>query len=184
MSLYIFGYGSLMHPGSLGRGLGRAVSASELGAVRVAGFRRDWGLREAVFSHVLGRQVNAAFLDLYACEGASVSGTIIPVTADEYAKLRLREKNYAEVEVSAATVGGDVTAQDTVMTSVGTAHHRAASPGSEVYVMQRYIDMIREALELLGSTAQEDFGQTTDEASVPVLGGRYTFIDPAQAARV
>jgi hypothetical protein len=64
MTLYLFGLGSLMHPSSIGRALGRSVLVENMVPTKVFGMRRDWGLRETVLAHQLNRRVNAAFLDV------------------------------------------------------------------------------------------------------------------------
>jgi hypothetical protein len=112
------------------------------------------------------------------------SGICIELNEQEYASIRLREKNYAELDVTYMTTGLTPKAGDTVLTSAGLAQHRTVEPGLEVFVMQRYIDMIDEALALLGSSARAEFRESTPPPTVPIVSGEYTFVDPEQAARV
>jgi hypothetical protein len=139
---------------------------------------------ETVFSHELNRPVNAAFLDVQPAPGHWVSGVCVPVTGDDYASIRLREKNYAELDVTATTTGLAMKRGDLVFTSAGIAEHRIVDPTLEVFVMQLYIDKVNEALGLLGPTARAEFAKSTPAPTAPIVAGRYTFIDPEQAARV
>jgi hypothetical protein len=183
MTDYIFGYGSLMHPRSLSRALGRDVEPAELRLVRVTGLRRDWGLRDVVHSRKLGRNINAAFLDVRPLPGAWVNGTLVSVSAAEQAKIRLREKNYDVLNIT-SQVEEELGVGDVVLTSAGKAQHREPAAGLEEFAMRRYMRLIDEALGLLGQSAVGDFAQSTDAVTVPLLDGEYVFVDPEQAALV
>jgi hypothetical protein len=87
MQLYVFGYGSLMNPESLGRTL-REPKKVVRGSVR--GYARKFNKR--------GRQY--LYLTIVPSEEVVVSGVLIPVSRKELSLLKRRESGYDCVDVT------------------------------------------------------------------------------------
>lgn len=181
MSLYVFGYGSLMNAASASRALMRPVAPADLLPARLCGWRRGWTLRERVFAEALGREVDAVFLDIEARPGAWANGVMIRVSAAERERLVLREKNYLCVDVSAG-VGAEAGAR--VFTFVSRPEFRVANAEPGVFVMRRYVEMVDSACRSIGARFADDYERSTEPIVHPVIDGRYTFVDQEQAKYV
>lgn len=175
--LHVFGYGSLMHLGSLSKGLGRSASAGDIAPARLRGHRRVWGASELV--QVQGRSgtTTARFLDLEPHADGRVNGGVIAVTDDEFASLRIREKSYAVHDVTGMIDGL-------------RSHERCvtfASPPGATFtgdvVLAEYVRLVEEAFEALGPGQLAEFRVGTARPPVPVVEGLYRFVDPEQNAR-
>src|SRR4051794_27102507 len=93
---YVFGYGSLINGESLARALGRPVAPAEVASGWLRGYRRVFGSPETVAADARpGVATRAWFLDLAPAAGAYVNGVLVPVSDDELAGLRVRERAYA-----------------------------------------------------------------------------------------
>ena len=185
MSVYVFGYGSLMNVGSAGRLLGRNLAPGELNGAWLNGYVRTWSLRERVFSASLGREITAVFLDLTPDPAARCNGVLLTLDEAEMERMRRREKNYDMVDVSSRTSAAGGEALDgPVVTFVARPEFRTRGGEDDAWVMRRYLEMIDEACGALGEEFHRAYAASTRTHAYPVLDGRYTFVDPAQAKLV
>lgn len=174
MNNYVFGYGSLINPVSLGHTLGRPVNLNELKPSILLGYQRFWGLAETVYSNMLNKPVDAVFLDVKARPNCQCNGVIIPVTESEFETLLVRERKYMCVDVTDELV--DFADDGRVTMFRGQQEHQAVLINKDYYVMQRYVDLLRVGTSLFGSTFAWHFWRDTNHHQFPVLDGLYTFV--------
>ena len=188
MQDYLFGYGSLMNATSASRAVGRSLSLNDLVPTWVSSYQRSWSLKEQVFSETLGRPITGVFLDLRAVADGHVNGVLIAVSNTELANLRIREKNYDCVDITArvdfrGTLAARAGAR--ILTFLAKPEQKVLPHSSEeLYVMGRYIDMVETACREIGEEFLREYWSTTEEVRFPIIDGIYTFIDPAQAKYV
>lgn len=171
---------------SAGRALGRVLELGELAPAWVDGFERTWSLRERVFSHLLQREITAGFLDLTADPSARCNGVLLALGEPEMERMRRREKNYDVVDVTGrvSAFHGAPVSKGSVVTFVARPGLRIGAGEVDVRVMKRYVEMVDQACDAQGVEFQHAFIASTRPHPYPVLGGRYTFVDPAQAKLV
>jgi cation transport regulator ChaC len=184
---YIFGYGSLLNKESASRALEEPSESIELLPAVLKGYRRSWTLKETVFSRELGKEVEAAFLDIREAAGSSVNGVLIAVDQDKLRHLSLREKNYDLIDITDhIQVPGQSEFDKTsrVFTFRGTPSHRIDNRTDSVYLLASYREKVLAGCQSLGADFVRSFQESTDEPEFPLLNGAYTFIDRAQARYV
>ncbi len=185
MTVRVFGYGSMMDAESAARAVGRPLGADDLVPSHLHGYRRTWSLKERVLAESLGREVTAVFLDLEPAPAVRVNGVVVEVSDAAFEKLKLREKNYDAVDVTARVEGSPAPGSGTkVYTFVSKPAHRVATGEPALFVMERYLEMVDRACRRLGPAFTRDYLASTGEAGYPRLPGRYTFVDPEQAKYV
>lgn len=174
MKHYVFGYGSLINPVSLGRTLGRVVDAAELQPAYLQGYQRFWGLIETVFSVALAKPVNAVFLDIRPNPTSQCNGVVVHVTDAEFAALLLRERNYDRIDVTDKLVTPPADGRVTVF--AGRGEHQVTPAALECYVMQRYVDLLHTGVDQLGTDFATQFWADTVGHRFSVLDGAYSFV--------
>jgi hypothetical protein len=175
--MWVFGYGSLVHRGSLAKGLGRAVVDGDLVPATLRGYRRVWGAGGLVACEGRPGVTHARFLDLEPDVAACVNGALVRVTPAEFEGLLVREKGYAVYDVTRLVDAPGPDARCVAFASgAGTVH------AGEV-VLGEYVRLVEEAFAALAPGELERFRALTDAPGVPVVPGRYRFVDPAQNAR-
>ena len=186
MSEYLFGYGSLMNMASAERVVGRQLSPAELTPAWLNDYERTWSLKERVFSEVLQQEVWAVFLDLTPRGGRKCNGVLLAVTSAELERARQREKNYAAVDVTAQVteLGSGEGIAGRVITFVARPEFRTGNTEGDAWVLRRYVELVDTACAALGEDFQRSFAASTRPPAYPVLDGRYTFVDSAQAKLV
>ena len=91
----------------------------------------------------------------------------------------MREKNYDVVDVSKnITTFVDVNAK--ILLFSGQSDFLIKNIQKDCYVMQRYIDMIRDGCMYWGNEFMECFNETTENIFLPILDGDYVFLDTNQ----
>ena len=126
-STWVFGYGSLVDPASLGRTLERPVTAGvDFLEADLTGWGRRWnygvGHVSGTWRTSDGRMVDDGVivaLGLIASRTERVNGIVARVSDLELAALDVRERDYDRVDVTdAVTVSGGVDADDRIVTYV------------------------------------------------------------------
>jgi cation transport regulator ChaC len=184
VSVALFAYGSLMDPASAARMLGRPVAPGELVPAVLRGHARTWTLRERVVSQALGREVTAVFLDLSPAPGSRVNGVVMRVSDAELAAARVREKNYDAVDITPLLEPAPAGGVGRAWTFVARPEFLAREEDGEMFVMERYEQMVRAAAAPFGPRFREQYAATTVRTALPRLPGGYTFVDPEQAKLV
>jgi dephospho-CoA kinase len=180
---WVFGYGSLVSPSSLGATLGRPVRLDDGGwfEAHVEGWGRRWNYG---IGHVRGfwtaadgavRELTLVALGVVPSPAESVNGVVVRVTADELARLDLRERDYDRVDVTDATsVAPDGAELDgPVVTYVPRSRaieaFEQARDAGRAAIEQRYWDLVDGAFAALGPDRVERYHATTPAPEVPVL---------------
>jgi cation transport regulator ChaC len=164
VSLYVFGYGSLISKPSFERALKRELSDSEFNVAEIADYRRCWRAKEDLYFEAIDGVASGVFLDICRAPGASVNGVLVEVSEAELDQLKKREKNYDCIDISAQLHAREPGAQ--VYTFVARAEHYLQSEDRDVYIPQRYIDMILSGCKALGGVFLRTYFSTTQESSV------------------
>ncbi|MGA1440859.1 MAG: gamma-glutamylcyclotransferase family protein, partial [Ilumatobacteraceae bacterium] len=177
---WVFGYGSLVSPGSFGATIGRRLRVGpEFVVARLDGFGRRWnyGIRgfEGVSAGWDGaeRTWTLVALGVTVSPSETVNGVVAPVSTDELAALDRREREYDRVDVTASIGGVDVRDGDRVVTYVPrpAAVARAASAHSErrAAIELRYSDLVLGAFADLGPAHRERHRAAPPDEGVPVV---------------
>lgn len=173
MNTLVFGYGSLLNAGSIERTIGRAPENDELAPARLRDHERVWDYSARVHADVLGREVNAVFLNLRASHGARVNGALFAVDDRELQLLATRERFYSMLDVSGLL---DPAPRLPAIAFICTDPRHLAASTQEAFVMQGYIELVRQGCSAFGHGFFEDFGRSTHPANFPVLTGAYRFV--------
>lgn len=177
---WVFGYGSLASPASLGRTLGRDVSLGDDAFPAVLdGFARRWNYgspRDPFSWDVDGHRTDAGvliFLGIVAAAGDRTNGVVAEVSDDELGALDRRERDYDRVEVTRAVAwrNGSAAAHR-VVTYVprpsSLDRYERARDERRAAVRRAYWDLCHEAFGALGRAHLDHF-LTTPEPDVPIL---------------
>lgn len=181
-STWVFGYGSLVSPDSLGATLGRAVTPGVdfLEAV-VTGYGRRWnygvGHTRGVLVDDGGRRIDHTIvaLGVVAASGETANGVVARVSDDELARLDHRERHYDRVEITATTevLGPTRSLDGPVVTYVprpeAIARYETARDRGLAAIEQRYWDLVDAAFSAFGAVAHRRYHETTPAPDVPVL---------------
>lgn len=175
---WVFGYGSLVSPSSLGRTLGREVSVERdwtPGVLR--GFGRRWNYGSlhlrADWQHDGVVVERGLVVSLGLVEGPEwCNGVLVRVTAEELSRLDHRERDYDRVDVTdaiettGAVRGRVVTYVPRVSAVQRYETHRAERRAA---VNQRYVELVGDAFSALGDNERARFDESTPMPDVPVL---------------
>jgi hypothetical protein len=177
MRTYVFGYGSLVHLGSLSKGLQRTATTADLRPATLRDHRRIWGASELV--HCIERPgiTCARFLDLEPAPGGEVNGALIAVTPAELDSLLVREKAYALHDVSSCVDG--LAPDERAVTFASVTGRSFAG----TVVLAEYVRLVLDAFEALAPGERERFLQLTAPVDLELVSGLYRFVDPEQNAR-
>jgi cation transport regulator ChaC len=178
---YIFGYGSLLHPGSANVTLGRNAAPEPFPTAVLAGYARVW-------DYVTGRRrdgaakddpARAVALNVTPDPAAVCNGVLIAVSADELQRLDLRESGYDRIDVT-SRITFDAAPPETgwsAYTYVGRAEKRVLPAGA--FIPTRYDAVVREGAALYGPSFAARFAQTTRPHALPICDAFYPN-DPAR----
>lgn len=183
MGVAIFGYGSLVDPGSAAATLGRPVG--EVGPARLRGWRRRFSVArdnltsEKTFARVSDGWVPPIVLALNLERDASISadspnGAVVEVTHAELDRLDRRELRYDRVEVTDAVQTRRLSSGPglRVYAYVATSERLAVRPPPGAVVLASYVAAVEEAFESLGPDELAAFRQTTGLPPVEVIEAR------------
>lgn len=178
---YIFGYGSLIHPGSANVTLGRSTPPVTFPTATLAGYARLWDYATGMTRDGAAKDDPARGVALNVAPDApsECNGALIAVSESELHRLDLRESGYDRVDVSAGiTFDGTLPAgRWAVYTYVGRPEKRVLPPGA--FIPTRYDAVVREGAALYGEAFATRFAQTTRPHALPILDAFYPN-DPAR----
>ncbi|MEM7718840.1 MAG: gamma-glutamylcyclotransferase family protein [Pseudomonadota bacterium] len=151
---YVFGYGSLVNPGTHDYG--------DVQAARLTGWRRVW-------RHVEGRSV--AFLTITRDAETEIAGALAQVPGQDWAALDQRERSY--LRETAIGVTHDSDAEDIRFYHAPEDLHRPFSGHHPILLS--YLDAVVQGyLKLGGEDAVRNFFDTTSGWEAPILDDRAT----------
>jgi cation transport regulator ChaC len=180
---WVFGYGSLVSPSSLGGTLGRAPHRGvDFLAAECAGWERRWNygypLDPARYTgSEIDRVDTVVALGVVPAPGASVNGIVARVSADELARLDDRERHYDRVDVTDSVTVLDevglIPAVDRIVTYVPTelplTRYREARDRGRAGIEIRYWNLVDGAFEALAPGHGDRYRATTPAPDVPVV---------------
>jgi len=182
-SVWVFGYGSLVSPTSLGGTLGRTpVRGRDFLAAEVQGWSRRWnyGIRTQPGSLIGPDAQRVSVLVALGVVEASeewMNGVIALVHPEELRRLDARERNYDRVDVTdQIRVLDDSPQTETidrvvvyVPKVVAIDMYEEARVNGRAAIEQRYWDLVDGAFEALAPGHGDRYRATTPAPSVPVL---------------
>jgi cation transport regulator ChaC len=179
---WVFGYGSLVDPQSLGNTLRRSVT---IGVDFVEAELQGWGRRwNYGVGHVVGawrttdgRSVDDGVivaLGLVASESERTNGIVARVTPDELAFLDHRERDYDRVDVTERVVASvPLVGRDRVVTYVprpsAIARYEAGRDAGRAGIRSTYWGMVDSAFAVLGPDRVNQYRSSTPDPDVPVV---------------
>lgn len=182
-TIYIFGYGSLIHPGSANTTLGRHTVPTPFPTATLTGYARCWSYAtdRPADGAAKGDPARGVALNIEPDTGAHCNGVLIAVTAEELARLDERETYYDRVRVTLQTLPDDPRlirpADIEIFTYVGRPKKRVLPTGA--FIPTRYDAVVREGASLYGEAFAARFAQTTRPHDLPILDAFYPN-DPAR----
>lgn len=182
-SVWVFGYGSLVSPTSLGGTLGRTPRRGvDFIAAECDGWERRWNYgMEVQPGTLVGSEVDRVdtlvALGITEVEGACMNGIITIVYADELAGLDARERNYDRVDVTDAVRlledAPDALAIDTIVTyvprQVALDRYLEARDRGRAGIEHRYWTLVDGAFDVLLDGQGDRYRATTPAPDVPVV---------------
>jgi dephospho-CoA kinase len=181
-STWVFGYGSLVDPASLGRTLERPVTAGvDFLEADLTGWGRRWnygvGHVSGAWRTSDGRMVDDGVivaLGLIASRTERVNGIVARVSDLELAALDVRERDYDRVTVTdAVTVSGDVGADDRIVTYVprpsAVQRYETARDDGRAGIRNTYWGLVDAAFAVLGNERLARYRSSTPDPDVPVV---------------
>ena len=181
--VWVFGYGSLVSPASLGGTLGRVpVRGVDFLVAECAGWERRWNYGHTIDpSRYLGSEVDridtVVALGVAPVAGASMNGIITLVHTEELARLDARERHYDRVDVTDAVtvLEGESAAPsiDRVVTYVPRDEplevYRSARDRGRAGIEIRYWNLVDGAFDALAPGHGDRYPATTTAPDVPVV---------------
>jgi cation transport regulator ChaC len=182
-STWVFGYGSLVDPESLGRTLGRTVTPGvDFIEAELAGWGRRWNYG---VGHVTGawRTAGGDLIDdgvivalgLVASPGESVNGVVARVSDLEVAALDVRERDYDRVDVTAAVTVAEPRFDPAarIVTYVprqsSIERYEAARDAGRAGIRSSYWGLVDAAFAVLGNDRLTRYRSSTPAPDVPVV---------------
>lgn len=178
--MWVFGYGSLVSPISLGSTLGRSpVPGVDFLAAECEGFARRWnyGVRYAPGSLEGRADLDVlVFLGLVAAPDTWTNGIVARVNSEELRRLDARERDYDRVEITdrVRLIG---TAEDVSLGTIviyvprpeAVAVYSAGRDERRAAVVRSYWDLVDDAFALLAPGQGERYRASTPAPDVPVV---------------
>lgn len=183
MSTWVFGYGSLVSPVSLGSTIGRLPQRGEdFLAAECRGWERRWNYGYVIDpTRYVGTEVSridtVVALGITPSANAVMNGVIAAVSESELAELDERERRYQQIDVTSAValLEGEATEFliDRVVTYVPTqgpiTDYVDARDRGRAGIEIRYWNLVNNAFDELLPGAGDRFRATTPEPDVPVV---------------
>lgn len=177
MSVYIFGYGSLLNLSSTNSVLNKKLSTGDVQTVTLKGYERLWRVKDTVWFESIQQQKYGLFLDINKKENSHVNGILIKVIKDELENLKLREKNYNLVSIKDSI---QEVPNLEVFTFISKEEHRYKNTDKGVYIPEQYEKMVLSGCSNISSEFKKEYLLTTVNSDLIRLSGNYCFINDEQ----
>lgn len=177
--MYLFGFGSLINLKSAQKSFTRKLMQNDLIPVRIKGYKRVWNSIENIkFDD--DKEVNGVFLNLQKDDTACVNGVIIKITQDEFEILKLREKNYSQIEINAKNIL-DYHLDENLIAFMTTNGEKIAKRGDKnCFIPSLYIDILTNAFVNYDESFVKEYEKSLKSLPFPIKKGSYFFSDPIQ----
>ena len=189
---WVFGYGSLVSPASLGATIGREPQLGvDVFPAELTGYGRRWncGLTTSVglsdeFDGSI-RHWTIVVLGLVAAAGECVNGLVARVDEEELPALDRREANYDRVEVTDVTIVDGVVDAPVVVyvpRPEPITRYEDGRDGGTSAIEQRYWNLVEGAFGELGAAHYDRYRASTPAPDVPVVELRRQRVERSDGA--
>lgn len=189
---WVFGYGSLVSPESIGTTIGRPVDRADgFEAAVLHGFTRSWNygsLRQrATWEGPDGRVEAGVVVSLGLVEAgeATTNGAVVRVTEREFEALDRRESDYDRIDVTerlemlpVADGRRPVRVYTYLPRASAVERYEAARRSGRAAVKQGYVDLVAAAFSALGGHHPERYRSTTPTPDVPIVDPERVWLEP------
>lgn len=165
---YVFGYGSLMHPASAARTLGRKLASREMIPLHLPNWIRVWQATSSRF--VLtedGEKAPMVFLDVVPEDGITLNGIAFPVTPAELKAVDAREELYDRIDINRLlprpALHGPVW--------MYVCRPENSTPPSHAIILAEYEELVYKSLDLHGPQFRADYEGSTRYSPIRRLSG-------------
>lgn len=176
--MYLFGYGSLINLNSAQKSFKRVLKQEDLIPVNIKGYKKVWNSIENISFEQ--NAVNGVFLNLQKDENSNTNGVVVKITDEELELLKLREKNYSCISISANSVLNTNLDED-IIAFMTTKEDKIAKRGDEnCFIPAKYIDILSSAFEFYDEEFVNEYKKCLQNFPFELKQGVYTFSDPIQ----
>lgn len=178
--MYIFGYGSLLNINSAQKSFKRQLKHEDFIPVVVRGYEKVWNAIEYITFEGEQNSTNGIFLNLNKNEKVQTNGVLLQISEEEFEYLKLREKNYACIQIQKEHIQGFEATQD-IFTFMTTNENKIATKGqAHCVIPKKYIGLLEEGLKPYDKSFQEAFIRSYNNYPFDIKEGTYKFSDPIQ----
>lgn len=180
---FVFGYGSLVNVEHLQRYLGRTLTpSSDFIFCGLRNFCRCWNVAmdncidlpnyKYYIDKKTGNRLKGfvTFLNIYPCQGKTITGILFRVFDEELKSLDQRERNYKRIDVTHLI---DTQIQGKVWVYIGLdeaeKRYQESLKQHNAMIPQSYFNLVYNAYLSLGKEAFSNYATTTNEPKVPIL---------------
>lgn len=177
--MYLFGFGSLINLQSAQKSFSRVLTQDDLIPVVIKGYKRIWNSIENIkFDD--NKEVNGVFLNLKKDENATVNGVMIKITQSEFEILKLREKNYSQIEIKANNIL-DYHIDENAIAFMTTNDEKIAKEGDlSCVIPSLYVDILTNAFVNYSEDFVLEYKKSLEKLPFALKKGPYSFSDPVQ----
>lgn len=178
--MYLFGYGSLINLLSAQKSFKRILTQEDLIPVKIKGYERVWNAIESILFENELNSVNGVFLNIQKNENSNIYGVVIKISDEELEYLKLREKNYSCITISAKNVINQKFDDDLIAFMTTNEEKLAKIGDSECYIPTRYTNVVKDGLKNYDDDFISNFNVVFKNYPFLLKDGIYNFTDPVQ----
>jgi len=176
--MYLFGFGSLINIHSAQKSFQRVLKKEDLIPIQIRGFERVWNAIESI--KFGDESVNGIFLNIKRNPQSILYGVMIELSDEELEILKLREKNYSCIDISAEDVLNYDLKSDLIAFMTINEEKIAKTNDKNCFIPSKYIDILKEGLENYDELFVNNFNKCLQTTPFPLKEGVYSFTDPLQ----
>ena len=176
--MYLFGFGSLINIKSAQKSFERVLKQEDLLPIEIKGYERVWNAIESIkFDDV---PTNGVFLNIKKNPNEVIYGVIIEITAEELEVLKLREKNYTCITISAENILNKEFENDLIAFMTTNEKKIAKKDDKNCFIPLKYIDILEEGLKNYDKNFVANFEKCLENMPFDLKEGIYIFSDLTQ----